>query len=186
MQDIHYLTQLRLEVQQGQQFKYLCFWGHSPKNPQRIDASCLSQWFLASFRVDGIEFSSAEQFMMAKKAELFKDQEIYRKILASSNPGEVKALGRKIQAYDEDIWQQHRFDIVVQGNLAKFSQNQQLKDFLCSTSARVLVEASPVDRIWGIGLAADHQHAQQPQHWQGLNLLGFALMQVRSQLVTHC
>lgn len=173
---------MRLSIQQGQYFKYLCFWGHTPKSPQHVDASCLSQWFPAQFSVEGVAFCSAEQFMMAKKAELFKDQDIYRQILASNNPGEVKALGRKIKNYDECIWQQHRFDIVVEGNLAKFSQNSALKKYLLNTYERVLVEASPVDKIWGIGLAANHEFAQQPEHWQGLNLLGFALMQVRTQL----
>ena len=88
-----------------------------------------------------------------------------------------------IRGFDEQLWAQRRFDLVVTGNLAKFGQHVELRDFLLTTGSRVLVEASPVDRIWGIGLAADHEHAASPEHWRGLNLLGFALMEVRHQLL---
>ena len=128
-------------------------------------------------------YKNAEQFMMAQKAKLFADDEIFQKILQASHPKEVKALGRLVKNYQEDLWQQHRFEIVVQGNLAKFSQNAELKQFLLGTGKRVLVEASPVDKIWGIGLATDDENAEKPLQWKGLNLLGFALMQVRNQLI---
>ena len=84
--------------------------------------------------------------------------------------------------YQQDVWEAQRFAIVKVANLAKFSQHADLRAFLLATGEQVLVEASPVDAIWGIGLAADHAHATQPPKWRGLNLLGFALMQVRSQL----
>lgn len=183
MNDINYLTDLQNQVQQGKPFNYLCFWGHTPKNQMVVDQSCLSQWFPSIFEVDGIQYQSAEQFMMAKKAELFKDTEIFQQIIASADPKQVKALGRLVKGYDDVIWQQQRFDIVVQGNCAKFSQNSLLKQFLIGTGTQVLVEASPVDKIWGIGLAADHADAKQPLHWKGLNLLGFALMQARVKLL---
>lgn len=183
MNDINYLTDLQNQVQQGKSFNYLCFWGHTPKNKMVVDQSCLSQWFPSIFEVDGIQYQSAEQFMMAKKAELFKDTEIFQQIIASADPKQVKALGRLVKGYDDVIWQQQRFDIVVQGNCAKFSQNSLLKQFLIGTGTQVLVEASPVDKIWGIGLAADHADAKQPLHWKGLNLLGFALMQARVKLL---
>lgn len=120
--------------------------------------------------------------MMAKKAELFGDENAKKKILASKTPGEAKKLGRSVVGFDDDVWLKHRFEIVVSANLAKFSRAPELKAFLLNTGDRVLVEASPVDRIWGIGLAADDPGASDPYKWQGLNLLGFALMCVRDQL----
>ena len=99
-----------------------------------------------------------------------------------SHEGKAKKLGRQIKHFDEQIWLEQRFDIVVKGNYLKFSQNPELKQFLLNTSYRVIVEASPVDPIWGIGMAADHRDAANPKRWKGLNLLGFALMQVRDQL----
>ena len=118
--------------------------------------------------------------MMAEKARLFKDDKTLKKILTSSNPGAAKKYGREIKNFKEDVWDQNRFDIVVRGNKAKFEQNNKLKQFLVNTKTRILVEASPVDRIWGIGLAEDDQFSDNPEKWNGLNLLGFALMKVRS------
>ena len=91
-------------------------------------------------------------------------------------------LGRQVRGFTERRWAERRFDLVVSGNLAKFGQHPELRDFLLGTGHRVLVEASPADRIWGIGLSADHEHATSPEHWPGLNLLGFALMGVRHRL----
>jgi ribA/ribD-fused uncharacterized protein len=105
--------------------------------------------------------------------------------LQVKHPNEAKQLGRKVRNYDEKIWQEKRFDIVVQANFAKFSQHPELKEFLLATKDRILVEASPVDRIWGVGMAQDHLHIQDPSQWQGLNLLGFALMHVREQLLAQ-
>lgn len=117
--------------------------------------------------------------MMAEKAALFSDTEIREKILQATSPGAVKALGREIRNFDETVWVANRFTIVVRGNTAKFEQNPNLGEFLRKTGSRVLVEASPVDRIWGIGLAQNDEKANNPNLWEGLNLLGFALMQVR-------
>jgi hypothetical protein len=120
--------------------------------------------------------------MMAAKARLSGDDEAAGKILAAPHPGAAKALGRQVRGFDEQHWAEHRFDVVVAGNMAKFGQHRQLRDYLAGTGSRVLVEASPRDRVWGIGLAADDERAGTPERWLGLNLLGFALMEVRQQL----
>lgn len=185
MQDEQFLNDLIQQVQQGRQFKYLYFWGHTPKQNNYVDKSCFSQWFPSPFKQDDIEYLTAEHYMMAQKAQLFNDDEIFHQILKVTHPNEAKQLGRKVQHYDEQLWQEKRFEIVVQANLAKFSQHPELRDFLLTTHDRILVEASPVDRVWGIGMAQDHEHIQAPNQWQGLNLLGFALMQVRSQFLAQ-
>ncbi len=182
MSDIQYLEDLKKQVRKGQPFKYLCFWGHTPKHKDIVDKSCFSQWYPSVFEVDGYTYQNAEQFMMAQKAKLFEDDEIFEKILKAENPKKVKALGRLVKNYNEEMWLERRFEIVVQGNLAKFSQNLDLKQFLLNTSDSVIVEASPVDKIWGIGLATEDENAERPLLWNGLNLLGFALMDVRKQL----
>jgi ribA/ribD-fused uncharacterized protein len=132
--------------------------------------------------VDGVRYSSAEHYMMVAKARLSGDTETAGKILAAPHPGAAKALGRQVRGFDERRWAEHRFDVVIAGNMAKFGQHPQLRDFLASTSNRVLVEASPRDRVWGIGLAAGDERAGSPECWPGLNLLGFALMEVRHRL----
>ncbi|HEY9841039.1 MAG TPA: NADAR family protein, partial [Candidatus Obscuribacterales bacterium] len=121
-------------------------------------------------------------WMMAAKAELFGDPATRKKILLARTPGEAKALGRMVRDYDDARWEAERFAIVVSGNLHKFSQHPQLGAWLCATGQRILVEASPQDRIWGIGLDEHHPDAARPERWLGLNLLGFALMEVREQL----
>lgn len=178
---IYSLSELSQAIHAGQQFKYLCFWGHSQSGTQ-VDKSCFSQWFPASFELEGLHYTTAEHYMMAEKARLFNDHTSVAAILQSSSAAEAKKLGRAVEGYDDKLWLAHRFDIVVRGNLAKFGQNPALKAFLLGTAPRVLVEASPVDTIWGIGLAQDNPKAVQPEHWQGLNLLGFALMKVRDAL----
>ncbi|MFF5207234.1 NADAR family protein [Streptosporangium sp. NPDC000396] len=162
--------------------KYLLFWGHRPPRSGGVGAGCLSQWWPAEFTVDGVVYRTAEHFMMAGKARLFGDEETAAAIVSATHPKQAKDLGRRVRGFDEDVWAASRFDIVVHGNLAKFGQNADLGDFLLGTGERVLVEASPVDRVWGIGLAADDERAERPEEWQGLNLLGFALMEVRRLL----
>jgi len=166
----------------GGQPKYLAFWGHQPLPNGQIGKGCLSQWWPATFTVGGETYASAEHYMMAAKALLSGDTEMAHRIRKAAHPRAAKALGREVRGFDEQLWEQKRFDVVVTGNLAKFSQHPELRDFLLTTGGRVLVEASPLDQIWGIGLAADHEHATSPEHWRGLNLLGFALMEVRHQL----
>ena len=177
---IQHLTE---QTNQDKNLEFLFFWGHQPHKHGKIGPSCFSQWWLSYFKDKNYQYPSTEHYMMAGKALLFKDKKIFEKILQSQSPKEVKALGRKIRNFDEKEWLKNRYDIVKQGNLLKFSQNQDLKEFLLSTGNKVIVEASPVDSIWGIGLAKDHPDAGQPAKWKGLNLLGFALMEVRDQLM---
>jgi ribA/ribD-fused uncharacterized protein len=162
--------------------KFLFFWGHTPSHGETAGPWCFSQWFERSFVADGITFKTAEHYMMAKKALLFCDDDLQARIIDAQKPGEAKALGREISHFDETTWDAHKFDIVVEGNRQKFSQHKDLQAYLIGTGDRILVEASPVDRIWGIGLGADHPDATRVDRWQGENLLGFALMQVRDIL----
>ena len=162
--------------------KFLFFWGHQPNKDGSISKTCFSQWWLSSFEVDKVIYKTAEHWMMAKKAELFKDHAILEKILQAKSPAEAKKFGREVKNYNETLWLAARFDIVKEGNYHKFSQNPELKTFLLNTKERVIVEASPVDAIWGIGMAGDHKDILNPEKWRGLNLLGFALMEVRDEL----
>ncbi|QTE01231.1 Swarming motility protein YbiA [Streptomyces cyanogenus] len=170
------------EVRAGSRIKYLYFWGHRPRPDGRVGPSCLSQWWPAPFVVDGVEYATAEHWMMAGKARLFGDAEAERKVLAAGHPAEAKKAGRLVRGFDEETWERERFRLVVEGSLHKFAAHDDLGLFLLGTGNRVLVEASPVDRIWGIGLAADDEAATDPQRWRGQNLLGFALMEARERL----
>lgn len=161
---------------------YLLFWGHTPKRPGTIDQSCLSNWYPASFELAGQAYATSEHYMMAEKARLFGDDESLRAILAAATPGEAKKLGREVKGFQGECWEERRSEIVVHGCAAKFGQNAELGSFLLATGERVLVEASPYDRIWGIGLPAGAPDALVPGKWRGLNLLGFALMEVRERL----
>ena len=169
-------------IAQGLEPRFLFFWGHRAPKDGSVTKSCFSQWYEAPFTLGGEHHQTAEHFMMAEKARLFGDEAIRRRILASRTPAEAKKLGREIAGFDETVWLRERFRVVVAANLGKFGQNVALRDFLLQTGDRVLVEASPVDSIWGIGLAADHDDAPRPARWPGLNLLGFALMEVRARL----
>jgi ribA/ribD-fused uncharacterized protein len=120
--------------------------------------------------------------MMAEKAKLFGDEDVRVQILGTRTPKAAKELGRQVRNFDEQVWADARFRLVVEGKVAKFSQNRELGDYLLGTRERVLVEASPSDCIWGIGLAADSAEAMNPERWRGLNLLGFALMEARQRL----
>jgi ribA/ribD-fused uncharacterized protein len=165
--------------------KYLCFWGHQPSKDGRITKTCFSQWFEVGFVIDGVHFLTAEHYMMAEKARLFGDLATLQKILAVPHPHAAKKLGREVQNFQPHLWDAQRVAIVVRGNLAKFSQNSSLKQFLVDTGDRILVEASPIDKIWGTGLAADSPDVEHPDKWPGLNLLGFALMAVRRALIEN-
>lgn len=172
-------------LEAGESPRYLCFWGHRPSKDGRITKTCFSQWYEAPFRVEGVDYRSAEHYMMAAKAALFGDLRTRDAVLASTTPAEAKALGRRVAGFDEAVWARDRMRIVVEANLAKFGQDERLRDFLLQTGDQVLVEASPVDAVWGIGLAADDPDALHPARWRGLDLLGFALMEVRDQLSRH-
>ncbi|MER6128698.1 NADAR family protein [Streptomyces sp. NPDC001795] len=169
-------------VHAGARVKYLHFWGHRPRPDGQIGASCLSQWWPSPFTVDGVEYATAEHWMMASKARLFDDAEAERKALQAPNPALAKKAGRLVRGFDEAIWERERFGIVVEGSTHKFAAHADLRTFLLGTGDRVLVEASPMDRVWGIGLAADDERASDPERWRGPNLLGFALMEARERL----
>ncbi|GAA4133130.1 NADAR family protein [Actinomadura keratinilytica] len=163
----------------GELPEFVLFWGGTkPKG-------CLSQWYPSPFTLDGVTYATAEHYMMAEKARLFGDGEAVERILADPDPGRAKALGRRVRNFDEDTWAKHRYDIVVTGNKAKFGTHERLRDFLLGTTGKVLVEASPEDAIWGIGLSEQQPEARRPSQWRGTNLLGFALMEVREYLREH-
>ncbi|MFK0189958.1 NADAR family protein [Kitasatospora sp. NPDC090308] len=174
--------QLTAAVASGARPKYLHFWGHQPQRDGRIGPGALSQWWPSPFTVDGVEYRTAEHWMMAGKARLFRDEEIVPRILRARTPAEAKKLGRQVRGFDDERWVAQRFELVVNGSTEKFGQDEQLRTYLLRTGERVLVEASPLDRIWGIGLAADDERAATPAQWRGLNLLGFALMEARARL----
>lgn len=168
-------------LKQGRQ-KYVFFWGHRPHPSGVLTTACFSQWWGAPFVVDGITYRTAEHWMMGQKAKLFHDNAAFEEIVKAGSPTSAKSLGRKVRGFNESVWKEHRNEIVVAGNAQKFLQHQDLKDFLLGTGSKVLVEASPHDKIWGIGLSADDKRASNPRLWKGLNLLGFALMEVRDTL----
>ncbi|MEL6544743.1 MAG: NADAR family protein [Myxococcota bacterium] len=176
------LEELQRAVKAGSRFKYLFFWGHRKRSDGALTSSCFSQWYTSSFEVEGHRYPTAEHFMMAEKARLFEDEESLESILAAPNPGAAKRFGRGVKRFDENTWREHRFGIVVRASVAKFDQNPELRAYLLGTGERVLVEASPVDRIWGIGLAADDKRVHNPLQWRGENLLGFALMEARGKI----
>ncbi|MFB4303985.1 NADAR family protein [Actinomadura sp. NTSP31] len=172
--DVQHLIRLHDE---GARVKYLFFWGHRTPGP-----GYLSQWWPSPFSVDGVTYATAEHYMMAGKARLFGDEETAAAVIAAPHPGAAKDLGRRVRGFREDAWAAHRTSVVVAANQAKFTQHPELRDYLAGTGDRVLVEASPLDRVWGIGLAADDPRAANPAEWLGQNLLGFALMAVRATL----
>ncbi|GAA2060936.1 hypothetical protein GCM10009757_43800 [Streptomyces cheonanensis] len=176
------ITELRERAAAGERLKYLCFWGHRPQRDGSVGAGCLSQWWPAPFTVAGEEYATAEHWMMAGKARLFGDEEARARVLAARHPREAKLAGRAVRGFDEERWRAERFGIVVEGSVHKFARHPELRGYLLGTGARVLVEASPVDAVWGIGLAADDEGARDPARWRGLNLLGFALMAARERL----
>ena len=172
------LENLIKDFNSKKKLKFLFFWGHT-ENGDEITKACFSQWYSCKFVVDDITYHTAEQYMMAQKALLFGDNEIFHKIMSSKSPKEYKELGRKIKNFSDSKWNENKYQIVLKGNIAKFSQNEKLKAFLLNTGTKVIVEASPYDKIWGIGLSADQENIENPLTWNGENLLGFALMEVR-------
>ncbi len=163
--------------------KYIFFWGHQPSADGSVTKSCLSQWYDCKFIVDGVEYHTAEQYMMSQKALLFGDTKINQEIMQANHPKQFKDMGRRISGFNEKVWNENKSDIVIKGNYAKFSQNPELKGFLIGTYNRILVEASPYDKIWGIGMSAFDKNINNPLEWNGENLLGFCLMEVRDMLL---
>lgn len=140
-----------------------------------------SQWYKSDFTdIDGIKYNCAEQFMMYQKAILFGDNDVATEILNESNPKNIKALGRKIKNFNQQEWNKNKFEIVIAGNFYKFTQNNILRDILLNTKDEIIAEASPLDKIWGIGI--DEKAAESGAGWKGENLLGKALMVVRDMI----
>ncbi|WP_414167837.1 NADAR family protein [Streptoverticillium reticulum] len=175
-------AELTAAVGRGERVTYVHFWGHRPRRDGSVGPGCLSQWWPSPFTVDGTVYATAEHWMMAGKARLFGDAGAEAAALAAAHPKQAKDAGRSVRGFDEEQWRRHRFELVVQGSVHKFAQHPELRAYLLGTGDRVLVEASPLDRVWGIGLAADDERAQDPAQWRGLNLLGFALMEARQRL----
>lgn len=175
--DVRWCTDTRVRV--------LPFYGHHPRPDGTPGPGCLSQWWPAAFTHEGVRYASAEHWMMAAKARLFGDTATERSVLAGTSPVEAKQAGRAVRGFNEQVWSRERYGIVLTGTRLKFTQHPELRQFLLATGDRVLVEASPYDRIWGIGLAADNPHCADPARWRGLNLLGFALTQARDLLRTE-
>jgi ribA/ribD-fused uncharacterized protein len=152
---------------------FVLFWSGWPSN-----------WHPAYFVVDGIAFNCGEQWMMWSKAKFFGDAEMMQAILAEPSPREQKALGRQVVNYDDAKWKAMARDVVYQGLLEKFRQNADLKAKLLATGSDTIVEASPKDTLWGIGLDRTDPRATQPHLWWGSNWLGEVLMRVRETIRT--
>lgn len=182
---IYNIEDLKKAYNKGEKLRFLFFWGHTPPADGHINESCLSQWWMCPFAVDGVTYSCAEQYMMAEKARMFGDREMEIKIMEARQPKEMKAYGRAVANFDKDCWDQACYEIVKRASLAKFSQNPRLWGFLKTTKKRILVEASPRDRIWGIGMGKANPDAECPVKWRGKNLLGFALTEARDQLLSE-
>ncbi len=180
---IYNVEDLKKAYNAGQKMKFLFFWKPTPAADGHICESCLGQWWESRFEADGVEYTYAEQYMMAEKARMFGDKEMLAKIMEASHPKEMKAYGRAVRGFDKAAWDNACYEIVKKGNLAKFTQNPELLAFLFTTGNRILVEASPMDRIWGIGMGKNNPDAENPLKWRGRNLLGFALTEVRTQLL---
>lgn len=141
-----------------------------------------SQWYRSYFEIDGKKYNCAEQYMMAQKAIIFNDDQALIAIMSSKDPAVQKGAGRLVRNFDADKWNQVSRAFVYRANIAKFS-DPQLKRFILSTGNKELVEASPTDRIWGIGLAEGDPRCLDKSQWRGTNWLGEVLMQVRTTLM---
>ena len=161
---------------------FVFFWGHHEKG-KGITKACFSQWYPCHFVVEGIRYNCAEQYMMAEKARVFGDEITRKKILLTTEPDVIKQLGREVENFNAEKWDALSGEVVIRGNLAKFSQNEELLEVLLATEDKVLVEASPYDKIWGIGMKQSEAEKEHPHIWKGTNKLGFALMEVRDMLI---
>jgi len=157
------------------------FYGHT-NTTGKVNKSCLSNFYPAKFVYRDYEFVTSEQALMASKAALFWDFDKFQMILKADSPRSAKYYGRRVKNYNDNIWSTVRYDVMVDILLAKFGQNLELKEFLLSTGDNILVECSPSDKIWGIGLSLQDPDWQDEKNWQGKNLLGSALMSAREVL----
>lgn len=151
---------------------YVYFWSVNDK-----DYGCFSQWYKTDFEEDGVWFNCSEQYMMAKKALLFGDIAIYEKIMEADSPKKMKSLGRKVKNFDPKRWEKHRYEIVLCANMLKFGYDMELLEKLQGTGDAIIAEASPYDKIWGVGMKK--RKGLEEKDWKGENLLGQVLMEVR-------
>lgn len=158
-------------IEQGKS-DFLFFWGNDNRKP-------FSQWQPSAFTTGEYTFPTAEHWMMLQKALLFGDEESAKIIMSDPDPSEAKKQGRLVKGFDPIKWDEVKYDLVVEGNVLKFTQNPDMNKKLLDTEDKVLVEASPYDKIWGIGMASIDVDAKNPAKWRGENLLGYALMEVR-------
>lgn len=143
-----------------------------------------SNFHPARFTYEGRTFHTSEQCFMYMKARLFNDADLADRIAAEPKPGAAKALGRKVRGFKEAVWLGHRKRLMVAANLSKYTQSPLLAGALLATGTKALAEASPTDRIWGIGLSAADPRAKDPTQWRGLNLLGQSLHEVRGAIAS--
>ncbi len=162
--DLNYVRELFVS---GERLKYVFFWSGKPEYDQSVSKACLSQWWDCKFTVDGVEYNTAEQYMMAQKSLIFGDNKTYNAIMSANHPHEFQKLGRTVAGFVQKTWDEKCCQIVIEGNIAKFSQNEDLKAFLLDTGNRILVEASPLDRIWGIGLTENDINIENPFFLEG-------------------
>jgi len=160
---------------------FVCFWHCGDINHE--PACCFSQWQYSEFEVETSKFSCAEQYMMAAKAKAFEDRATEKEIMETSDPRQMKLLGRKVANFSESTWDKIKYSVVLNGNYYKFAQNKKMREILLSTGDKIIVEASPLDTIWGIGYVANRPEVKDPKYWRGHNLLGFALMEVRDEIM---
>lgn len=158
-------------IDAGETFEYFFFW----KGP-------FSQWEPVGFTVDGVYYKRAEHYMMAEKAKLFNDQDAWEKIIKTHHPRDVQSIGRLVKGFNQEVWDLEKYGVVYDGNFYKFTQNPTYNQILMDTGNKILVEASPTDTVWGIGLAEDHPDSSNPHKWLGENMLGFVLTDLRDYL----
>lgn len=150
---------------------FILFWGGP-----------FSQWYKSNFVIDGVTYNCAEQYMMAQKALLFQDDAAYERIMHLKDPSQQKAVGRTVKNFDADKWNLVCRKVVYEANVAKFSASPSLKQIILETGDREIVEASPYDKIWGIGLDERDPRCEDKAQWQGTNWLGVAIMEARDTL----
>ena len=138
-----------------------------------------SQWAPTPFYEKGIKYNTAEQYMMSSKAMVFNDAETLKKIRNTTDPKRQKSLGRKVKGFSDDVWDKYKYQVVKKANLLKFSQDENLMKMLIDTYPKIIVEASPYDVIWGIGMNANEEGINDEKNWRGTNLLGKVLMEIR-------
>jgi hypothetical protein len=174
LQEEEYNKRFMIDIDsEGKDFVF--FWKPEEEN------ACFGNWFPLAFSVDGIHFHTSEHYVMYHKALLMGDEEIARAVLEDPDPHSAKKWGQRVKPWSQDIWNRERCRIMYEACFAKF-QAEDMRQRLLNTGDAVLVEASPYDKIWGIGLLKTDKNARNPQRWKGLNLLGKVLMKIRQDV----